>query len=73
MIFSKDNKITKPNRWSVELTDFKICAYQRQTEYISRYYLQVKKMLNIYEEPLDNPKAQIVTNNWWLLKYLPLV
>ena len=50
---SKGIKIPKLNRWSMELADYNIfvCAYQRQTQYISSYYLQVK-MLSICEELL---------------------
>ena len=62
-ILSKGITITKLKRWSMELSDYKYYLVHMKgkcnilTDIISRL-----KSLNRYEEPLENPEAQVGSN-----------
>ena len=69
----KGIKIPTFNRLSMELTDYNITFVNIKDKHnISADAITRLKMMNIHEEPLENPKAQTVTHNQLLWKYVPL-
>ena len=62
-IFTKGIKIYKFNGWLMELADYnvKFLHIHGKHNILGDAILRLK-MLNIYKEPLENPKIQIVNN-----------
>ena len=60
----KGVKIPKVNRWSMDLVDYNITfVHIKGKPNILEDVISRCKMLNIYEELSENPKAQIVSNS----------
>ena len=60
---SKGIEIPKLNRWSMELADYNITfVHIKGKNNVVTDAISWLKMSNIYEEPLENQKAQIVNN-----------
>ena len=60
---SKGIKISKLNRWSMQLADYNIKIIHINGKHkILADAISRLKMFNIYKEPLENPKVQVVNN-----------
>ena len=60
----RGTEIPKLNRWSMELADYKITfVLIKGKNNVLADTVSRLQMLNIYEEPQENPKAQVVNNS----------